>query len=146
MKLMKNLLILSLTSVMFITTACDDDATESNLVTHAMVGNNGFPIWYLYGEKALLERVNLLKNRTHDEPFIPQLINLDIEKLKLESSIIDMTGINVFQLRQAAVTPSNPIKQNKRLIVLIALIGSFMMSIFLALVMGVLKPDEESSA
>jgi hypothetical protein len=30
MKLMKNLLILSLTSVMFITTACeDDDATES---------------------------------------------------------------------------------------------------------------------
>jgi uncharacterized protein involved in exopolysaccharide biosynthesis len=31
------------------------------------------------------------------------------------------------------------------MIVLLALIGSFMMSIFLALVMGALKPDEEHS-
>ena len=49
------------------------------------------------------------------------------------------------QLLQAANIPTSPIKPNKRLIVLIAFIGGFMMSIFLALVMGALKPDEESS-
>jgi len=34
------------------------------------------PEWYLYGEKALLERVELLESRTSDDPFIPELVTL----------------------------------------------------------------------
>ena len=132
------------------------------------------PEWYLYGEKALIKRIELLKNRDNDDPFIPELVTLnnqlheaqnniilkalevriddspfigeivqlDVDQIKLESAIIDSTGINAIQLSQIAITPTIPIKPNKRLIVLLVFIGSFMMSILLALVMIALKPDE----
>ena len=35
------------------------------------------PNWYLYGEKALLARINILKSRTSDDPFIPELVTLN---------------------------------------------------------------------
>ena len=91
---------------------------------------------------------NVLKKlevRQNDSPFIALINELDIEKIKLESSIIDSTGINAMKISQIAMTPTSRIKPNKRRIVLLAFIGSFIMSIFLALVMGALKPDEENS-
>ena len=149
------------------------DETNSNL-TIAIGENNDLPKWYLYGEKALLERVELLESRTSDDPFIPELvilknqlnevqnnnllktlearqddspfvaeiIKLDIEKIELESTIIDLTGVNTMQINQVAI--SEPIKSNKRMIVVLAFIGSFMMSIFLTLIMGALRPDEQA--
>lgn len=134
------------------------------------------PQWYLYGEKALQKRIELLENRPSDDPFIPELIDLknrlnkvqnnnllktlrvrkddspfmdqivklDIEKLKLETAIIDSTGISAIQLYQTAVPPTIPIKSNKRQIVLLTFIGSFMMSILLTLFMTALKPDEKA--
>jgi len=88
---------------------------------------------------------NLLKTletRQDDSPFIAEIVKLDIEKLKLESAIIDSTGIRAIQISQIAMTPTTPIWPNKKLIVLLTFIGSFMMSILLALVMIALKPDE----
>jgi LPS O-antigen subunit length determinant protein (WzzB/FepE family) len=38
--------------------------------------NKDLPEWYLFGEKALLERVELLENRTSDDAFIPELVTL----------------------------------------------------------------------
>jgi LPS O-antigen subunit length determinant protein (WzzB/FepE family) len=35
------------------------------------------PNWYLYGEKALLARINILKSRTSDDTFIPELVTLN---------------------------------------------------------------------
>jgi chain length determinant protein (polysaccharide antigen chain regulator) len=177
-----------------------DDETNSNL-TIAIGENKDLPQWYLYGEKALLERVELLESRTSDDPFIPKLVTLlnkiellesrtsddpfipeivvlknqlneiqnnnlletlearqddspfvaeivklDIEKIKLESAIIDLTGVSSMQISQAAISPTIPIKPNKRMIVVLAFIGSFMMSIFLALIMNALKPDEGHSS
>ena len=132
------------------------------------------PEWYLYGEKALIQRVELLKNRTSDDPFIPELvklnnqlnevqnntllktlekrqddspfvaeiIELDIEKINLESRIVSLSGVNTFQIREDA--NSKVVNSNKIMIVLLAFIVSFMMSIFLALIMGALKPNEKT--
>jgi len=169
------------------------------------------PEWYLYGERALQERIELLENRKSDDPFIPEIVTLNnqlnevqnnntlktlearqddgpfiseivtlnnqlnevqnnnllktlearqddgpfianiielgIEKIKLESTIVLMNDVNAMQLRQISVPPSHPInKPNIRLIVLLAFIGSFMISIFLVLIMGALKPDEKALA
>ena len=107
------------------------------------IGDNKLmPDWYLYGEKALLERVKLLENRKTDVPFIPELIALDDEKIKLESFNIDQSGANSIQISQVAVIPTIPFKPNKRLIVLLAFFGSFMVSIALALLMNLFKEDE----
>jgi len=185
------------------------DGASSDL-TIAIGENKDLPEWYLYGEKALLQRVELLQNRTSDDPFIPELVTLnnklneaqnnnllitletrqgddpyipeivdlentlkevqlnnalktlemrqddspfiaeivklDVEKIKLESRVVAMIGVSSMQLSQVALIPKNPIKQNKRLIVLLAFIGSFMMSILLALIMSALKPDEKTPA
>ena len=185
----------------------NDDGANSDL-TIAIGESKDLPEWYLYGEKALIQRVELLENRMSDDPFIPELvtlnnqlnevqnnnllktletrqddgpfipeivtlnnqlnevqnnnalktlearqddspfvaeiINLDIEKIKLESRIVGMNNVNAIQLSQISIPPKNPIKQNKRMIVLLAFIGSFMMSVFLALIIGVLKPDEKA--
>ena len=187
----------------------NDDGAKSDL-TIAIGESKDLPEWYLYGEKALIQRVELLENRMSDDPFIPELVTLnnqlnevqnnnllktletrqdddpfipeivalqktlkevqlnnalktletrqddspfiaeivklDIEKIKLKSRIVSMNGVSSMQLSQTAIPPKSRIKPNKRMIVLLAFIGSFMMSIFLALVMGALKPDEESSA
>ena len=56
-----------------------------------------------------------------------------------------MSGANSMRLQLAAATPTSPIKPNKRMIVLVAFIGGFMISILLVLLMGVLKPDEKHS-
>jgi len=166
------------------------------------------PEWYLYGEKALIQRVELLESRKSDDPFIPELVtlnnqlneiqlnntlktlearqnddpfipeivslqktlkevqlnntlktlearqddspfiaeivNLTIEKNKLESSVINISGANAIQIRQ--VVTSKALKSNKRMIVLLAFIGSFVLSLFLALIMDALKPDEKTPA
>ena len=182
------------------------DETNSNL-TIAIGENNELPKWYFYGEKALLERVELLESRTSDDPFVPELvilknklnevqnnnllktlearqdddpfvpeivalkmtlkevqfnnvlktlkarqddspfvaeiIKLDIERTKLESTIIDSTGVNTMQISQVAI--AEPIKSKKRMIVVTAFIVSFMMSIFLTLIMDVLRPDKQAA-
>ena len=121
-----------------------DDVVNSNF-TFALSTNYDLPQWYLYGERALNERIKLLKNRTNDKPFVDGFLKLDTEKRRLDSFVIDSFGLSSMQLNRAAKVPTSPIKPNKRMIVLLALIGGFMMSIFLALVMGALKPDEENS-
>ena len=151
------------------------DKINSNLIValgenHPLPGaTQSLPIWYLYGERAILERVNVLETRISDEPFILELMDLDNEKLKLESSLIgvflaelveldneklklesslsliDTIGFNTMQLSQAAITPIIPIKPNKRLIVLLAFIVGFIFSIFVVLVMNVLEPNEKNS-
>jgi len=185
----------------------DNNLEKINRIAFSNDDSN-LPDWYLYGEKALLQRIKILENRKSDDPFIEELvtlknqlneielnntlktiearqdddpfipdilslqntlkevqlnntlktlearqddspfiddiIELDIEKIKLESIVIDMGGVSSIQIRQN--TTSRALKSNKRMIVLLAFIGSFMMSIFLALIMGALKSDKKISA
>jgi len=154
----------------------NDDRISSDL-TIFNGQSKELPEWYLYGEKALMQKVKLLENRMSDDPFIPELVTLnnqlnevqnnnllkalemrqddspfinkiallEVEKIKLRSIITDLNGVSSMQLSQISLPPKNPIKPNKRMIVLLAFIGSFMMSVFLALIMGALKPDKKVS-
>ena len=149
---------------------------DINAFNLAIGENNNLPVWYLYGETALIQRVKFLKNRESDDPFIPELITLnnqlnevqnntllktletrqddspfiaeiallDVEKIKLESTIVIMNGVSAIQLSQTSI--SSPIVTNKRIIILLAFFGSFIMSVFLVLIMSALKPDEKTSA
>ncbi|MDC3315715.1 Wzz/FepE/Etk N-terminal domain-containing protein [Candidatus Thioglobus sp.] len=121
----------------------DENITSNYII--AIGQNQSLPDWYLYGETALTERINVLNTREIDEPFIPQLAKLETEKFNLGSAEMqDMSNVNSMQLQQIAITPILPIKPKKRMIVMLAFFGSFMMSIFLTLIMGVLRPDEQA--
>jgi LPS O-antigen subunit length determinant protein (WzzB/FepE family) len=113
-----------------------EDAIDFNFT------NPKLPQWYLYGERALNERIKLLKARSNDEPFIQGLLELDTIKTKLESIVIDSSRFNAMSISQSSIVPTTPIGPNKKRIVLMAFIGGFLMSIFLALFMNLFKPDE----
>ena len=144
-------------------------------LTIAIGEDKDLPEWYTYGEKALLQRVEILKNRKNDDPLIPelvklrsqlnevqnnnlletltmrqddspfidQIVNLDIETIKLGSIIGDISSISSMQISQDPLTID--INLNKKMIVLLAFFGSFIMSVFLVLIMGALKPDKKVS-
>ena len=148
--------------------------SESNFNLNIAINDDedDLPEWYLYGEKALLERVELLESRTSDDPFIPELVTLnnqlneiqlnnalitleerqndspfiarinelDVEKIKLESSVVESSGINAMQLTQSASAKQIPSKSPT--IVMISFVVGFFLSIFLALIMNLFKEDE----
>jgi len=97
--------------------------------------------WYLYGETVLLEMIESLETRASDEPFIPQLLILDSEMSKLKSIRLDSDDINAMQLYQAETSEIIP-KSKNRLIIALAFIGSFMLSLVLVFLMNALKEED----
>lgn len=152
-----------------------DRNVNSDLTISIGENNSLLPEWYLYGENALVKRLELLKNRKNNDPFIPKLAELisqkksieqnpilktlikrvsdtpfipeinvlDVEKLKLESKVIDLTGFDAMQLSQDSFYM--PIKSKKIMIVLLSFILSLVASILLALFMNALRPDNNVS-
>ena len=57
----------------------------NSTLTVAIGDNQKLPQWYLYGENALQEEINILKNRENDDPYIPEIVNLQ-NKLKTVQS------------------------------------------------------------
>ena len=107
--------------------------------------DSAMPKWYLYGETALLERISWLKERSDDAPFIPELVEIEIQKMELESLLEeDSTEIRAMEIAQNF--PANKIVPEKRFIVIIGFIIGLIGSIFLVLILNALKPHDESIA
>ena len=99
----------------------------------------------LKNELKEVQNNNLLKTlemRQDDSPFIPELVALNLEKDRLESTNHNLLGVNSINIIHSAKVTTNP--RNKREVVLLAFIVSFIISIFLALIMNALKPDESN--
>ena len=91
-----------------------------------------------------------LEQRLDDSPFIAEISLLDIETIKLESIRPDSTDISAMQLYQAAtseIIPTEiiPTKSKNRLIIALAFIGSFMLSILLVFLMNAFKEEDVTS-
>ena len=91
-----------------------------------------------------------LEQRLDDSPFIAEISLLDIETIKLESIRPDSTDISAMQLYQAAtseIIPTEiiPTKSKNRLIIALAFIGSFILSILLVFLMNAFKEEDVTS-
>ena len=148
--------------------------SESNFNLNIAINDDedDLPEWYLYGEKALLERVELLESRTSDDPFIPELVTLTNQLKAVQNNNVLKTleerqddspfiaRINELDIERINLESFDPIPSgidamqltqsaysekipNKNiLIIAVALIGGFMFSIFLALLTNLFKEDE----
>jgi LPS O-antigen subunit length determinant protein (WzzB/FepE family) len=145
-------------------------------LTVTIEDNQQVPNWYLFGETALLEEINILKNRDDnayipeivnlqnkisainsnqllktlesredDSPFVAEINKLDIEAIKLKSFEPSSAGINAMQLNQHAYPPEIPIKPKKRLIVAVAFIAGFILSIFLVFIMNAFRKEDDKA-
>ena len=95
------------------------------------IGTGALPL-YLLGSKALRAELGWLKKRTNDDPFIPDLRNLEERLAWLGNIHVNPAKIRVARLDQAAIAPDHPIKPRRRLIVLVALFGGLMLGVFAA--------------
>ena len=93
-----------------------------------------------------IQNNNLLKTleeRQDDSPFIARISELDVETAKLKSITLDMTGIDAMQVQQYASAQSIPISSGRNMILIVlALIGGFVMSIILAGLLNLFKEEE----
>ena len=80
--------------------------------------------------------------RLDDTPYISEINELDIETLKLESFNVDSTDWNSMQLYQPSSGEEILLSNKKPLIIMLALIGSFLLSICLIFLMNVFKDEE----
>jgi LPS O-antigen subunit length determinant protein (WzzB/FepE family) len=99
------------------------------------------PKWYLFGENALKKEISILTKNTHQ--YIPEIATLEIEKIRLKSFVIDPVGINAMQLNQHAYPTETAIKPKKKLIVAVAFIAGFILSIFLVFIMNAFRKEDD---
>ena len=153
----------------------NNDKSNSDL-TIAIGESKDLPEWYLYGERALLQRIKILGSRTSDDPFIPGLVALknqlneiqnnnllktletrqddspfipELVTLNLEKNRLESTNLNLLDTN--SINRLGPVNientsRNKVLFVLVAFFASLMLSILLALIINALKPDEKAHA
>ena len=98
---------------------------------------------YLKGEKLLQAELERLVSRTDDALYIPEIARLQSEQAVLNSYSLDFNGAEVKHIELEAFPPKNAYKPNRKLIVAIALVGSFFIAIFIALISIAVKRDEE---
>ncbi len=70
---------------------------------------------------------------------------IDSEISKLESITLDLADIYTMELYQVATSQIIPTKNNNRLIIALAFIGSFMLSILCVLLMNAFKEEDVTS-
>jgi LPS O-antigen subunit length determinant protein (WzzB/FepE family) len=149
--------------------------SNDSTLTVAIGGDQKLPQWYLYGEKALLQEISILKNRANDDAYTPEIVNLqsklssiksnqtlktlesrkddspfiaeinklDIEAIKLQSFKPSAIGINAMQLNQHAYPTETAIKPKKKLIVAVAFIAGFILSIFLVFIINAFRKEDD---
>ena len=64
--------------------------------------DENLPMWYLFGEKALLKRVEILKNRTSDDPFIPELVSINNQINEIQNNKLYEVD-NIEQLKRQLI-------------------------------------------
>lgn len=89
---------------------------------------------YNRGAKLLRAQIEVLENRSVDEPFIKGLRELNAQLELLQAYKLDDTKVSVVTVDEAAEVPSTPIKPNKKMIVAIGIVLGGMLGVFAALV------------
>jgi LPS O-antigen subunit length determinant protein (WzzB/FepE family) len=84
-----------------------------------------------------------LESRKDDSPFVVEINKLDIEAIKLKAFEPSPIGIHAMQINQYAYPPESPFKPKKKLIVSVAFIAGFILSILLVFIMNAFRYEKE---
>ena len=89
------------------------------------------------------QTLQTLESRKDDSPFIAEINKLDIESIKLKSFKPSSLGVNAMQINQPSYPLKSSIKPKRRLIVSVALIAGFILSILLVFIMNAFRSEKE---
>jgi len=111
------------------------------LVNESGLGN----LDYYRGSKALNAEIDILRNRSSDDPFIDELRNLEEMLLKFKSINISDMSVKTYTLDQQAFPPKQPIKPKRDLIVTLGGIIGLMGGVFLAFLLNIIQNQKNRS-
>ncbi|WP_234358192.1 LPS O-antigen chain length determinant protein WzzB [Metapseudomonas resinovorans] len=94
---------------------------------------------YMRGAKALRAELKGLEGRTSDDPFIPELRNLEEAYDRFTSMQADPAKVTVFRQDGEIEIPDDPIKPKRALILVLGAVLGGMIGIFIALIRLMLK-------
>ena len=100
---------------------------------------------YYRGSKALNAEIDILRNRSSDDPFIDELRNLEEMLLKFKSINISDMSVKTYTLDQQALPPKQPIKPKRDLIVTMGGIIGLIGGVFLAFLLNFIQNQKNRS-
>lgn len=103
-------------------------------------------LMYMRGAKAVRAELAVLEKREDDDPFIPELRDLESQLEFLRKVDINPDNVRVFALDSAAEVPQTPIKPKKALILALGLVLGGMLGVFVALIRAMLTGRRVRSA
>ena len=90
---------------------------------------------YMDGTRVLQAEINALKNRKSDDIHIEGLRNLQEQLIKLEAINVEKNNLEAATVDKKAIVNINPIRPNRKLIVILSLILGGMLGIFAVFIM-----------
>ncbi len=117
---------------------------DSSQAGDIAINNVNTPTYYR-GTRALLAEIDILRNRTSDDPFITILRDLEEELIHRKSINISDISIKAYTLDQSATSPKQPIKPKRRLIVTLGGIIGLMGGVFLAFLLNFIQNQKNRS-
>ncbi len=100
---------------------------------------------YYRGSKALNAEIDILRNRSNDDPYIDELRNLEEMLLKFKSINISDMSVKTYTLDQQALPPKQPIKPKRDLIVTMGGIIGLIGGVFLAFLLNIIQNQKNRS-
>ena len=91
-------------------------------------------LMYMRGAKALRAEMQVLLARTSDDPFVPELRNLERQHQLFAGVSFDRDKVAVFRQDGEIDVPDSPIKPKKALIVALGVVLGGMFAVFIALI------------
>jgi chain length determinant protein (polysaccharide antigen chain regulator) len=91
-------------------------------------------LMYMRGAKALRAEMQVLLARTSDDPFVPELRNLERQYQLFAGVNLDRDKVAVFRQDGGIDVPDSPIKPKKLLIIVLGVVLGGMFGIFIALI------------
>ena len=86
-----------------------------------------------------------LEERSDDSPFNVEINQLNVETILLNSIKPDITAINATEVYQVATSQIIPNKNRSQLIIVMAFISSFILSILIIFLMNAFKEEDVTS-
>ena len=100
------------------------------------------PLYYA-GTQSLEAEIKILEKRKSDDPFIPELRDLQEQLALLRSFKFKVEGMHAVTVDQAAYPPKNRIKPNRRLIVSLGTVVGLFLGIFLVFFVSYVQKQME---
>lgn len=91
-------------------------------------------LMYMRGAKALRAEMQVLLARTSDDPFVPELRNLEKQYQLFAGVSVDRDKVAVFRQDGEVDVPDSPIKPKKSLIVALGMVLGGICGVFIALI------------